>query len=95
MSLSCHPAQHYGFTLSDIAVLSAAFGRRNYHAAYDMYTRMLEAGADPEALISRSLVASKLGGSHGTGSTSQPLQLDKLLGGLSCSCIAQASMRLH
>ena len=41
----------------------AAFGRRDYHAAYDAYTQLLGLGngSHAEALINRSVVAYKLG----------------------------------
>jgi len=50
-------------TPSHSSVLYAAFGRREYHAAYDAYTRLLGAGTHSSAgaLINRSLVACKLG----------------------------------
>ena len=49
--------------LSEGGMVPAAFGRRDFHAAYAAYTQLLNNSADShaEALTNRSLIACKLG----------------------------------
>ncbi len=79
------------------SLLYAAFGRREYHAAYDAYTQLLGAGTNSsaEALINRSLVACKLGISARQTSTCQPQETQSFLASSAAGCTAQASMRVH